>query len=160
MLSFPLARLSTPSLRWSGARSQVAGYSSGMRAVVVSEDCSTTQSVSLAAKALDISYDFEIVFLTGRWLCTSVRPVFDDDREGIVAPAIVQTLRLEFLASNGIRSNISIAMDADDIKQLRRESRDPAYKKGRIAKAKMEAVRLARYNNRGGITMSDTAQCY
>jgi hypothetical protein len=97
----------------------------------------TTPSISLAAKAVDISYDFERVFLTGR-LLTSIRPVFDDSREEIVGSTIVQTLRLEFLAANGDHSSISIAMDADDIRQLQKEC-ETALSKAEKAKAEMEA---------------------
>jgi len=41
----------------------------------------TTRSITLAAKAWDIAYDFERVYVTGRVL-TSIRPVFNEDREG------------------------------------------------------------------------------
>jgi hypothetical protein len=77
-----------------------------------------TRSLTLAAKALDISYDFERVYLAGR-LLTSMRPVFDDQREDIRGSTIVQTLRLEYLAPNGDQSSISVAMD---IKRLKEES--------------------------------------
>jgi hypothetical protein len=97
----------------------------------------TSDAVSLAAKAIDISYDFERVFLTGR-LLTSIRPVFDDDREEIVGSTIVQTLRMEFIASNGDQSSISIAMDSDDIKLLRKEC-DTALNKAEKAKSEMES---------------------
>ncbi len=97
----------------------------------------TTATVSLAAKAIDISYDFERVYLTGR-LLTSVRPVFDDSREEIIGSTIVQTLRLEFIASNGDQSSISVAMDSDDIKQLQMEC-ETALRKADKAQAEMES---------------------
>lgn len=97
-----------------------------------------TQSVSLAAKALDISYDFERVYTTGR-LLTSIRPVFDSPRQEIIGSTIVQTLRVEFIASNGDQSSISIALDADDVKQLLEECQR-ATAKAEKAKAKMESM--------------------
>jgi len=96
-----------------------------------------TQSISLAAKAIDISYDFERVYITGR-LLTSVRPVFDEPREEIVGSTIVQTLRLEFVSSDGDQSSISIALDADDIRQLRKEC-ERAINKAEKARDEMEA---------------------
>lgn len=95
-----------------------------------------TQSVSLAAKALDISYDFERVYIAGR-LLTSIRPVFDDPRENIMGSTIVQTLRIEFVAANGDQASISIALDADDIKQLMNECKR-AINKAAKAKNEME----------------------
>jgi hypothetical protein len=95
-----------------------------------------TRSLSLAAKALDISYDFERVYLAGR-LLTSVRPVFDEQRNEIFGSTIVQTLRLEFLAPNGDQSSISVAMDLDDIHKLRDECQR-AINKAATAKARVE----------------------
>lgn len=93
-------------------------------------------SILLAAKALDVSYDFERVFLDGR-LVTSIRPIFDGGRAEIVGSTIVQTLRIEFIAPNGDQSNISVALDADDIAQLRDEC-ERALTKAAAAKMKME----------------------
>jgi hypothetical protein len=95
-----------------------------------------TDSVRIAAKAIDISYDFERVYLAGR-LLTSIRPVFDEKREELVGSTIVQTLRVEFIAPNGDQSSISIAMDADDIKQLQGEC-ERALMKAEKARSKIE----------------------
>lgn len=95
-----------------------------------------TRSIKLAAKALDISYDFERVFLTGR-LLTSIRPVFDDQREDIVGSTIVQTLRLEYVGSNGDQSTVSISMDIDDIGKLKEEC-ERAILKANSAQKKIE----------------------
>ena len=75
-------------------------------------------SVSLAAKALDISYDFERVYASARFL-TSVRPVYTESRDDIVGATVVQTLRLDYVSSNGDETSISVAIDLDDIKALR-----------------------------------------
>lgn len=94
------------------------------------------QSVSLAAKALNISYDFERLYIAGR-LVTSIRPVFDDPREEILGSTIVQTLRIEFADSGGHHRSISIAMDLDDIQQLLKSCQS-ALKKAAKAKSLME----------------------
>lgn len=95
-----------------------------------------TDAVLLAAKALDISYDFERVYLAGR-LLTSIRPVFDVPRENIIGSTIVQTLRLEFVAPNGEQSSISVALDSDDIIQLKEEC-EIALDKAAKSKEKIE----------------------
>lgn len=97
----------------------------------------TTPSISLAAKALDISYDFERVYITGR-LLTSIRPVFDEERRNIRGSTIVQTLRLEYAGQNGEQNSISIALDADDIKQLLTEC-ERALSKATIAQEDIES---------------------
>ncbi len=95
-----------------------------------------TRSVSLSAKALDVSYDFERVYLAGR-LLTSIRPIFNEERDEIKGSTIVQTLRLEFISPDGIQSSISIAMDSVDIERLKEEC-DRAARKATIAKARIE----------------------
>ena len=96
-----------------------------------------TPTISVAAKAIDISYDFERVFLAGRIL-TSIRPVFDPPRDSIVGTTIVQTLRLEYLSHAVESSDISVAMDLDDIRTLRDECIS-AIKKAEEAKKRIEA---------------------
>lgn len=95
-----------------------------------------TQSVFLAAKATDISYDFERVLTSSRIL-TSIRPVFDVDRTRIVGSTIVQTLRLEYISAEGGSSNLSIALDAKDMIALR-EACDDGLAKAQIAKKTAE----------------------
>lgn len=90
-----------------------------------------SQSVKLSAKALDVSYDFERVYIGGRFL-TTVRPVFDEARMKIMGAAIVQTLRVEFFSGDASPSNLSIAMDRRDIEQLR-NSCDEALRKSDVA---------------------------
>lgn len=97
----------------------------------------TTQSIALAAKALDISYDFERVYITGR-LLTSIRPVFDEKRDKILGSTIVQTLRVEYISQGGDQTSISIAVDADDIRQLMVEC-ERALNKARVAKNEFES---------------------
>jgi hypothetical protein len=75
------------------------------------------RSIGAAAKALDVSYDFERIYTAGRFL-TSVRPIFDDARERILGTTVVQTLRLEYSLSNGDPGSLSFALDKADIRQL------------------------------------------
>ena len=95
-----------------------------------------TRSVKLAAKAIDISYDFERVYIAGR-LLTSIRPVFDDPREEIIGTTIVQTLRLEFAALDGHHSSLSIAVDINDIQRLKGEC-DRAIRKAEICRERVQ----------------------
>ena len=81
-----------------------------------------TRSIKFAAKAIDISYDFERVYVAGR-LLTSIRPVFDDPRVEIVGTTIVQTLRIEYISADGRQSTVSVALDIEDIKELQEECR-------------------------------------
>jgi hypothetical protein len=74
-------------------------------------------SVKLSAKATELSYDFEKLFIAGRIL-TDIRPIFDDSNSQILGTAITQTLRLEYTSADGDQSSISIAMDINDIKRL------------------------------------------
>ena len=90
-----------------------------------------SQSIKLAAKAIDVSYDFERVYGGGRFL-TTMRPVFDEERIEIMGVAVVQTLRIEFFSGDAAPANLSIAMDRLDIKQLRR-SCDEALRKSDVA---------------------------
>jgi hypothetical protein len=93
-------------------------------------------SVALAAKALDISYDFERVYTSGRFL-TSIRPVYNETRTEIVGSAVVQTLRLEYVSATGEENSISIAVDSNDIKKLEQACQE-ALNKAKIARDKFE----------------------
>jgi hypothetical protein len=90
-------------------------------------------SVRLAAKAFDISYDFERVLTEAR-LITSIRPVFglEDDDTTIVGSTVVQTLRLEYASQQGDHTNLSIALDLDDVRQLS-ETCDRALRKAQAS---------------------------
>lgn len=93
-------------------------------------------SIKIGAKAIDISYDFERVYVVGRVL-TSIRPVFDDERRDILGSTVVQTLRLEYLVSDGRQENISVAMDLDDLRALKEEC-ESAIEKAVQAKKRFE----------------------
>lgn len=77
------------------------------------------KSLALTAKTTDLLYDFDNLLLSSR-IITDIRPTFDDGRENILGAAVTQTLRLEWYLTDGSRKSISIAMDADDIKNLRK----------------------------------------
>jgi hypothetical protein len=89
-----------------------------------------SSSLQVATKALEVSYDFERLYQTGRFL-TSVRPIFDKERDRILGATVVQTLRLEIISSSGEESTLSIALDRADIEQLKK-SCDEALKKGKV----------------------------
>ena len=74
--------------------------------------------VNVVAKALDLSYDY-VNLLQHTRIVTDIRPVFDENEEGIAGAVVSQTLRLVFSSSDGTHS-LSIAMDANDIQLLRR----------------------------------------
>lgn len=95
-----------------------------------------SKSVVFAAKALDISYDFERVYVAGRVL-TSIRPVFDDQREEMLGTTIVQTLRIEYVSIGGDQSSLSIALDLEDVTALQKECAR-AIQKAKSARDKTE----------------------
>lgn len=86
---------------------------------------------SLAIKARDLSFDFERYYLASRIL-TDIRPVFDDARSQIKAAMVIHTLRIEFIAPNDEQCDLSMALDLDAIKQLRKIC-DEAIRKEEIA---------------------------
>ena len=96
------------------------------------EELFRSDSIFLSAKAADISYDFERVLTASRVL-TSLRPVYDPSRTNIVGVTVVQTLRLEFISSDGRPSNLSFALDIDDLTELRDACED-GLTKLRLAK--------------------------
>ncbi len=87
------------------------------------EELFTSEPVFLAAKAIDISYDFERVLTSSRVL-TSLRPIFDIGRTRIEGLAVVQTLRLEYISSDGRASTLSVALDTDDLDALKNACED------------------------------------
>jgi hypothetical protein len=95
-----------------------------------------SSSVSLSAKALDISYDFERVYTSSRFL-TNVRPVYTEPHDAIVGATIVHTLRLDYITANGEENSISLAIDHNDIQKLQAACKD-ALEKASLAKTKFE----------------------
>jgi hypothetical protein len=93
-------------------------------------------SVALSAKALDISYDFERVYTSSRFL-TNVRPVYTEKHDAIIGATIVHTLRLDYISANGEENSISLAIDQSDIQKLQEACKD-ALEKASLAKGKFE----------------------
>lgn len=91
-----------------------------------------SESVKLAAKAIDLGYDHENIYHNANFI-TDIRPVFDDDRERILGAVISQTLRIHFSRARE-RTDISLALDNDDIQALR-DICDEALKKAKEAKS-------------------------
>ena len=95
-----------------------------------------TKSVFLTAKAIDVSYDFERVLTSSRIL-TSIRPIFDVGKDNIVGSTVVQTLRVEYVSSEGDQSSISFALDLADMANLLKACEN-GLKKARLAKETIE----------------------
>jgi hypothetical protein len=98
------------------------------------------RSVYFAAKAIDIAYDFERI-LTDCRIITSIRPVYTDARDAIVGSTIVQTLRLDYVDSNGHSDSISLAVDLSDVARLHDIARE-AKDKAEVASKKLESWKL------------------
>jgi len=77
------------------------------------------ESVYLAAKAIDLSYDFERI-LTSCRILTSIRPIYTDKRDVIVGSTIVQNLRIEFVSDGGERGGMSFSVDMADLENIRK----------------------------------------
>lgn len=88
------------------------------------------KSISLSVKALDLSYDFQKLFISGR-IVTDVRPVFDEVRDDIVGGITYHTLRIDYTSDDG-RHTVSFALDNDDLLQLK-SACDNALRKTHVA---------------------------
>jgi hypothetical protein len=93
-------------------------------------------SVVVTAKAVDLLYDYEHIFINAKIL-TDVRPVFDDSKETIFGATINQTLRVEYSNGSGDTINISMSLDDDDIESLLKSCQE-ALRKGRTVSKKVE----------------------
>jgi len=91
------------------------------------EQLLSTESVVLATKAADLSFDVER-FCVGTRIVTDIRPVFDPQRSQIVGSAIMQTLRLEYMSLDGTVASISIGLDAGDIDHLKKACEEATHK--------------------------------
>jgi hypothetical protein len=94
------------------------------------------ESVILATKAMDLSFDVER-FCVGARIITDIRPVFDLPRNQVVGSTIRQTLRLEYMSVDGTVASMSIGLDADDINRLKKTC-DEAIHKTDVAKETLE----------------------
>jgi hypothetical protein len=97
------------------------------------EQLLSAESVVLATKALDLSFDVER-FCVGARIITDLRPVFDRPRTTIVGSTIRQTLRLEYSSIDGTVTSVSIGLDAEDISRLK-QSCEEALLKVSVAKS-------------------------
>ena len=93
------------------------------------------QCVHVAAKALELSYDYANLLQSIR-IITDLRPVFDDNALTIQGLVVAQTLRVAFDTGNDTQT-LSIAMDLNDIKHLRK-SCDRAIQKADVASDKFD----------------------
>lgn len=99
----------------------------------------SSQNVEIAAKALDLTYDYANLLQTTR-IVTDVRPVFDSEVTKIDGAVVSFTLRLSYDNSEGSH-NLSIAMNQADLHTLRDQC-DRALKKGALARATIAALPL------------------
>jgi len=97
----------------------------------------SSKNVEVAAKALDLSYDYANLLQTTR-IVTDVRPVFDNEVTKIEGAVVSFTLRLTYDNAEGSH-NLSIAMNQADINTLR-EQCDRALKKGALARQTISAL--------------------
>lgn len=90
-------------------------------------DLLQSESIMLAAKALDVTNDAERLMRTSR-IITSVRPVFNDTRDEIVASGIAHSLTIEFMdAGNHLRS-CSFTLNLRDMHRLGEQCAKAAQK--------------------------------
>lgn len=98
----------------------------------------STRSIALLGKAMDMGTEHDRVMISTRIL-TDLRPVFNSDVDEAPGGALLtHTLKIEFVHDAGTVGNIYVAMDEDDIANLRalldRADQKGATLKGMIAK--------------------------
>ena len=76
----------------------------------------TIPAFHLAARAVDLIYDFDNLLRASRVL-TDVRPLFNEDADGIDGGVVAHTLRLQFDHA-GQPDEIQLSLDATDLRQL------------------------------------------
>ena len=97
------------------------------------------ESVGIAAKALDISYEYANVLQYSR-VMTDVRPIFNEDADEIKGAVVSFTLRMNYYNA-GVRKSLSIALDAADLKILSYQC-DRALQKAETAKKRLSSKSL------------------
>jgi len=96
------------------------------------------ESVSIAAKALDVSYEYANVLQYSR-IMTDIRPIFSEEADEIEGAVVSFTMRMNYFNA-GERKSVSIALDATDLEIL-------AYQCHRaLVKAETAKRRLAAKN--------------
>src|SRR5206468_2991943 len=95
---------------------------------------------TLYAKARDLAFDFERLYTRARIL-TDIRPIYDDPRNAIVGADIIQSLRLDYVSSDGDTKTITIALDIPDLEQLKKCCED-ALQKSEVARKLIEGSGL------------------
>ncbi len=103
---------------------------------VKSQFCSllSSEAVKLVATAIDLSYEYANLLRRAR-IITDIRPIFDVAAEKINGAVVSHTLRIRYDNTEG-NHDLSLAMDAKDIDDLRREC-ERALKKAKTAKSLM-----------------------
>ncbi len=93
-----------------------------------------TESISCLEKTMSLAYEHDNILVSAS-VVTDIRPVFDGDRNSVVASLVTQELRLKYY-TNGEHREIGLALDADDVAGLV-ESCTSALSKGKVAKQMM-----------------------
>ncbi len=75
-----------------------------------------SHAICCLEKAMSLPYEYDKV-LTGASIVSDVRPVFDGERNDVVASLVIQTLRLRYY-SDGKAREIGIALDSEDLEGL------------------------------------------
>ena len=97
------------------------------------------ESVQIATKALDISYEYANVLQYSR-IMTDVRPIFNEDADEIRGAVVSFTLRMNYYNA-GEGKSLSIALDAADLRILSYQC-NRALQKAETAKKRLSAKSL------------------
>jgi hypothetical protein len=93
----------------------------------------SAESIVLATKALDLSFDVERFCVAAR-IITDIRPVFDTARSQIVGSTIRHTFRLEYAGIDGTTSSMSVGLDANDIAKIKEACEEAGNKVAAVQK--------------------------
>ena len=98
------------------------------------------EPIDVASKAVDLAYEYANLLSSTR-IVTDIRPVYDDSGDRIMAAVVSQTLRIRYTSADGDHS-ISLAMDEDDLEQLR-ESCEKALRKALAAQDLLKTAKIS-----------------
>jgi hypothetical protein len=104
----------------------------------------STNHIAILSKAMDISSDFEHIYDDARIL-TDIRPIFNETKSEIVSAIICQRLRLAYRDGTKEPIVLSIAMDRNDVEELKRACEE-ALEKMSIAGGLVKKAGLETFN--------------
>jgi hypothetical protein len=97
------------------------------------------ESLHVVAKTLDLESEQPFIFKSAR-VITDMRPIFDDARKVIRGSLILQTLRLEYVSSDG-EHDLYIGLDDADLRTIIQEC-TTAIDKGTATRQLIEGCKL------------------